>query len=229
MEKYSLKIMKGLFSLIMLTFMVSCFAVGSLELDSAVYATVFTPLLWGCGEENMSGFKNRILFIPECSVTKVPTLSKKSEVITDDDLIMAKGSFVFIDVNLKPTVIYATPRTMKYDSEGQGETDGKSFHQVAEYLFPGSTKEVHAHNRKIVNTPGYYVFEDFDDQQYLIGQPGMPAITTPKFAGGQSMTDRRGTTFSIECDAKGTGIFLAVPIDIDQLLADAKAVIANNP
>ncbi|MDR1370816.1 MAG: hypothetical protein LBJ72_11935 [Dysgonamonadaceae bacterium] len=193
------------------------------------YAIVggFSPMLWGCGEENMSGFKNRLLFIPECSVKTVPELAPKSEVTTDDDLIFAKGSFVFIDNSLKPTVIYATPRTAKYGAEGQGEADGKSFKQNVEYFFPGSPKQVHIHNRKIANTPGYYVMEDFDGNQYLIGQPGLPAITTPKFDGGQNMTDRRGTTYTIECDAKSTAIFLEAPIDIDKLLADAKAEIAN--
>ena len=45
----------------------------------------FANLTYPCGEENMGGYMNRILFIPACSVSAVPELST-TEATTAADL-----------------------------------------------------------------------------------------------------------------------------------------------
>ena len=54
----------------------------------------FANLTYPCGEENMGGYMNRILFIPACSVSAVPELST-TEATTAADLVTAAGAFTF--------------------------------------------------------------------------------------------------------------------------------------
>ena len=106
----------------------------------------FGPLSWPCGSENMGGFKNRVLFVPDCAVSAVPALP---EVITDAaDLVTAAGSFTFKSAGDTPVLIVATDKTVKLDAENQGETDGQSFRQSGELFFPGSMIEAAALARK---------------------------------------------------------------------------------
>lgn len=78
-------------------------------------------------------------------------------------------------------------------------------------------KEAHAFAALVKNTPGYYVFEDTDGQQMIIGQPGMPAATSVSFNGGQARADLRGHTFTITADSNYSAIFLETPIDIEKV------------
>ena len=51
----------------------------------------------------------------------------------------------------------------------------------------------------------------------IIGQPGMPAVTSVAFNGGQARADRRGHTFTITADSNYSAIFLETPIDIESI------------
>lgn len=44
-----------------------------------VMCALFGPVLWPAGADNMGGYKGRIAFIPETSVSVVPTLPKEAK------------------------------------------------------------------------------------------------------------------------------------------------------
>lgn len=175
----------------------------------------FGPLNWPCGSENMGGFKNRLLFIPDCSVSAVPELP--IEIAAAADLVTAAGAFTFKESGDKPIFIYATDKTVKLDSENQGETDGQSFRQFGEFFHPGSKVEVAAFARKVNNSAGYLIIEDPDGTQYMVGAKGLPCTIKPAFSGGAVRTDRKGFMFTFEADSFCPLVVLGTPIDIDAI------------
>ena len=172
-----------------------------------------------CGSENMGGYQNRVLFIPACMVTTVPTLPEN--IAADEDLVTAIGQFVFKNTGDTPIFIYATDKTVKFDAENQGETDGQSFRQFGEFFHPGSKKETAAFSRRVNNTPGYLIVVDTDGTQFLVGQPGLPCTIKPAFTGGAARTDRKGFPYAFQADSFAPFVVLGTPIDIDALEAVA--------
>lgn len=73
----------------------------------------------------------------------------------------------------------------------------------------------HAFNALVKNTAGYYIFEDSDGRQMIMGQPGLYASTAPSFNGGKARGDRRGTTYTATADSNYSAIFLETPIDME--------------
>lgn len=179
----------------------------------------FAPLKWPMGRNNMGGFKGFLMFVPADAPTAVPTVPEWSEATDNDDLVTAAGTFAFPAEGTvkKPIYLYSTDATVGYNVEDQGEVDGKSYRQTLTAFFPGNMKEAHAFAALVKNTPGYYVFEDSDGQQMIIGQPGIPAATSVAFAGGQARADRRGHTFTITADSNYSAIFLETPIDVEKV------------
>lgn len=179
----------------------------------------FAPLNWPMGRNNMGGFKGYLLFVPADAATAVPTVPKWEEATDNANLVTAAGSFTFSEEGAikMPVYLYNTDATVGYTVEAQGEVDGMSYKQTLTGFFPGNMKEAHAFAAMVKNTPGYYVFEDSDGQQMIIGQPGMPAATSVSFNGGQARADRRGHTFTITADSNYSAIFLETPIDIEKI------------
>lgn len=136
----------------------------------------------------MGGYKGRIAFIPETSVSVVPTLPKEAKATAD--FVTATGAFTFLESGGKPTPIYATRATVGYKAESQGETDCKSYKISGEFFHPGKKVEAAAFARQICNTPGYLIIEDNESQQ-LIGQPGYPCTVTASFDGGKAAADQK--------------------------------------
>jgi hypothetical protein len=170
----------------------------------------------------MGGFKNRLAFVPACKVSAVPVVPDQDDSVDALDLVTASGSFVFISAGDKPVPIYATDKSVSYQAENQGEIDGRSFLITASFVHPGSKLEVAAFSRMVNNTPGYVVVENTNGDQYIIGQPGLPASIAPAFAGGQARTDRKGTTFTVTADSFYPYAKLETPIDLDELFEDAE-------
>jgi hypothetical protein len=141
--------------------------------------------------------------------------------VTEADLVTAIGAFAFREAGSTPILIYATDKTVQFDAENQGETDGQSFRQHGQFFHPGSKMEVSAFARRVNNTPGYLVVIGPDGTQYLIGQPGLPCTIKPGFTGGAARTDRKGTMFTFEADSFAPIVILGAPIDIDALEAAA--------
>ena len=179
----------------------------------------FAPLKWPMGRNNMGGFKGYLMFVPADAPTAVPTVPEWSAATDNTDLVTAAGSFTFpAEGTVKmPIYLYSTDATVGYNVEAQGEVDGISYRQTLTAFFPGNMKEAHAYAALVKNTPGYYVFEDTDGQQMIIGQPGQPAATSVAFAGGQARADRRGHTFTITADSNYSAIFLETPIDVEKV------------
>ena len=154
-----------------------------------VMCASFGPVLWPAGADNMGGYKGRIAFIPETSVSAIPTLPKEAKATAD--FVTATGAFTFLESGGKPTPIYATRATVGYKAESQGETDCKSYKISGEFFHPGKKVEAAAFARQICNTPGYLIIEDNESQQ-LIGQPGYPCTVTASFDGGKAVLHFRG-------------------------------------
>lgn len=221
--------MKKLFYLVLLVAVVATIAMLPEVQDSMVHAFAnsdshtllmagpgFAAMKYSSGQNNMGGFKDRVLFIPADAVTAVPKLP--AVLTSNDDLVTATGSFTFAVGGIaSPIYIYCSPKTVKYDADSQGEDDGISFAPVGEFFYPGNSKAMHAFNALIKNTPGYIILEDANGQQMLVGQPGLLAYIKPSFSGGQKRADLRGTKYTFSADSNTTAIFLGTPIDIDAL------------
>ena len=185
--------------------------------DGVMLATaavpVLNPLKWPQGKNNMAGYKPRLLFIPEQAVTAMPAVAYDS----DKKTYVAAGSFTFAtgtDDLTKPLYLYSTDGKVGHSAEPQGETDGISYKQKVEFFFPGNLPEMHLFNAMVKNTRGYYVIEDVDGVQYLVGEEGLPCTTSPAFDGGKARSDARGTAYSVECDSNYTAVQLGTPIDM---------------
>ncbi|RHJ83532.1 hypothetical protein [Parabacteroides sp. AM08-6] len=189
-----------------------CIAAG-IPADSVVCAG-FAPVLWPAGNDNMGGYKGRVAFIPENSVSKTPLLPAKPAETTE--FVTASGAFEFIKTGEKPTPIYATRATVGYKSEIQGETDCKSYKITGEFFHPGKKVEAAAFARQVCNTPGYLIIEDSENQQ-LVGQPGYPCMLAASFDGGKAPADKRGWSFTFEADSPAPMIIMGTPIDLDEL------------
>lgn len=177
----------------------------------------FAPLKWKMGQNNMGGYKARLLFIPADAVSAVPTVPDPEKAADNTELVTAVGSFTFIaDSGVsKPVYLYSTDGEVEYKAEPQGELDGISFKQTLGFFFPGNTPGMHAFNALVKNTAGYYVFEDVDGKQLIMGQSGLPASTSPSFNGGKARADRRGTTYTATADSNYSAIYLETPIDME--------------
>lgn len=181
----------------------------------------FAPLEWPTGQNNMGGFKPKLLFVPFDAVSAYPTVPAPGEAADNDGLVTAAGSFVFKEgaTVKKPIYLYSTDGQVGYTAETQGETDGISYRQTLTWRFPGNLKEMHAFNALVKNTPGFFIFEDSDGRQMIMGAEGLPVATAPSYNGGQSRADARGTTYTATADSNYTGIFLGTPIDFATGLA----------
>ena len=181
----------------------------------------FAPLDWPMGQNNMGGFKPKLLFVPFNAVSSYPAVPAPGEADDNEGMVTAVGSFVFkqgASVS-HPIYLYSTDGQVGYTAETQGETDGISYRQTLTFRFPGNLPEMHAFNALVKNTPGFYVFEDSDGRQMIMGAEGLPVNTAPSFNGGQSRADARGTTYTATADSNYTGIFLETPIDFATGLA----------
>lgn len=179
-------------------------------------SATFEPLKWKMGQNNMGGYKAKLLFIPADAVTAVPEVPSPDAAADATALVTATGIFTFstgTDTVSAPVYLYSTDGEVGYTAEPQGETDGISYKVTLTFFFPGDTPGMHAFNAMVKNTQGYYVIEDTDGQQILIGQPGLTAATSPSFSGGQARSDRRGTTYTATADSNYSAIFLGTKID----------------
>lgn len=182
----------------------------------AAGGAAFAPLKWNLGQNNMGGYKPRLLFIPAEAVSAIPTLPVPEEATDNRDLVTAKGAFTFVTGGAikQPIYLYSTNGEVEYKAESQGEKDGISYLQTLAFFFPGNMPEMHAFSALVKNTPGYYVIEDVDGRQVMVGQDGLMASTSPSFNGGKGRADRRGTTYTITADSNYSAIFLGTPIDM---------------
>lgn len=177
----------------------------------------FAALQWKMGQNNMGGYKARLLFIPEAAAATVPTVPLPDAAADNTELVTAEGAFTFVEGSgiTQPIYLYSTDGEVEYKAESQGETDGISFKPTLSFFFPGNTPGMHAFNALVKNTKGYFVFEDPDGRQMILGQPGLPASTSPSFNGGKARADRRGTTYTATADSNYSAIFLKAPIDME--------------
>ncbi len=176
------------------------------------------PVTYPCGKDNMGGYQSFVLFVPACAVSEVPKLPKVTESSEEDAIVTATGSFTFKEENGKPLYIQCTDKTVKCDAENQGEIEGQSFSISGEFYRAGNEKRYAALSRQINNTPGYLILEEFDGQQIIVGQPGLPCIIKPSMEGGMARSDRRGYKFTFQADSVAPKIYLETPIDVSALL-----------
>ena len=187
------------------------------DTDTLMLATAsvpaWNPLKWKTGQNNMGGYKPRLLFVPVGAVASMPVVGFDST----KNAYVASGAFTFNtgdDALTKPIYLYSTDGKVGYTAEPQGETDGISYKPTLTFFFPGNLPVMHLFNAMVKNTPGYYIYEDVDGQQFLLGEDGLPAMTSPSFNGGQTRSDARGTTYTATADSNYTAVLLGTPIDM---------------
>ena len=205
-----------LFIVVLLIGVVSIYLFDAQSSSEVLLSTVFAPMMWKSGQENMGGYKSRIAFIPQDAVSTVPTLPADPK--TDADYVTATGAFTFVDTGGNPLPIYATRGTVGFKADIQGEADCKSYKNTAEFFHPGSKIEAIAFAKQICNTPGYLIIDEID-KQILIGQPGFPCTLSASFDGGKAAADKKGWQFTVEADSSSPMIVMGTPIDIDALFA----------
>lgn len=179
----------------------------------------FAPLKWEMGHNNMGGYRGHLLFIPEDAVAVAPTVPDPKTATDNKDGVTAKGAFSFVTSSAvkQPIYLYSTDAEVDYKAEQQGEADGISYKCTLSFFFPGNTPEMHAFASLVKNTRGYYIFEDVDGQQFLLGQPGLCCSTAPSFSGGKARSDRRGMTFTATCDSNYSALLMGTPVDIRKI------------
>ncbi len=219
------KILQSCITLIIFALAIILFTSGSHDAAftlAVVLPVGFGPLDWPVGSENMGGYKNRLLFFPAGSVDIVPEIIIPESGASAIDTVTAKGKFQNNPVDPEtqpsdatPVTIYATKGTVQLSAENQGEIDGQSFVQKLAYFHPGNKAENSAFGRKVNNTPGYYVIEDPDGTQYMVGSKGLPAHTKPAFDGGAAAADRKGMTFNAEAESFVPYVILETKLDME--------------
>lgn len=164
----------------------------------------------------MGGFKPKVLFVPFDSVSAYPAIPGPAAATSNEALVTATGGFTFKTAGeyTAPVYLYSTDGEVEYKAEIQGERDGRSFKQTLSFFFPGNLKEMHAFNALVKNTDGFYVIEDTDGNQLIMGVEGFPVDNSPSFNGGKSRADRRGTTYTCTADSNYSAIYLETNIDM---------------
>ena len=219
MKRFNLKHVFIFAALVALALSLDAYLGNGCDCIMATATAGFAALDWNIGQNNMGGYKNKLLFIPANCVDSVPSLPASPT--TNAEMVTATGAFAFkqgASVS-KPIYLYSTDGMVGYNAEAQGEKDGISFLQTLTFFFPGNLPEMHAFNALVKNTPGYYVIEDVDGRQVLVGMDGLPAATSPSFAGGQARADRRGSTYTVTADSNYSAVFLGTPIDMEAVAA----------
>lgn len=108
----------------------------------------FAPLKWNVGQNNMGGYKGRLLFVPFDAPNTVPTVPDPGKAADNEALVAAAGAFAFPAEGTykQPIYLYSTDATVEYKAEQQGEADGISYKLTLSFFFPGNTPEMHAFN-----------------------------------------------------------------------------------
>ena len=114
--------------------------------------------------------------------TLVPTPTDDEQVVTLQGDFVMKDGFAFIQC-------YSTPTKTGFDSESQGEIDGKSFHSVGEIHYPGNGIDAVALARKLNNARGVAIFTDGDGHRLVIGDRGRPCTFSVSAMNGKAPTD----------------------------------------
>lgn len=177
-------------------------------------------LKWEQGRQNMGGLIGEVFFVPiddvDTSDENLPTLDADGVTVTGDIVLKAAKKWISI---------YHTSGTGKIDSNSVGERDGKSFENILEFNFPGSKKEVVAHNKQVLNTPGLYIGQDTDGNMRIIGLTVINGVLSYKLpvytesiasTTGAARADKRGTTYQAKAEAPHEALFYEGAIDLDE-------------
>jgi hypothetical protein len=217
--KRSYNILQFLFTLLVVTIISAIYflepTAGTLvNIISA--AAIVPPVITGMeGEENMGGFKNFVVFIPDEIILKEPTLSDAPAAFTG--LVEGVGEFEFKAATL-PIYCYSTPGEVDYKAGTQGEIDGKSFNQKGEWFHPAAARTtVMALARYLNNRAGRIILETSDGTQLMIGQEGLPATISASGDYGKAPKDRRGYKFEFVTDSFVPAIVLTGTSKLDIL------------
>jgi hypothetical protein len=200
--KRSYKIVQFLFSAVMVIVLGAVFFLepSGHAVLCVVAGAIVPPVIGGMdGEENMGGFKNFVVFIPDSIILSEPSLPETPA--SFEDHVVASGQFSF-KAGGKPIYCYSTPGEVDFKPGTQGEIDGKSFNQKGEWFHPAAArKTVMALSRYLNNRSGRVILETSDGVQLMVGQEGLPANISASGDYGKAAKDRRGFKFEFVTDS----------------------------
>lgn len=175
------------------------FVLDNLDPSGIMYAGFSAaPLTWEDGTENMGGFKDYLFIIPAIHIDTEAKLPSNPS--TDADYVTLTGNHTLASLKYWKK-IYATPGTVGYTPENQGEIDGQSFKIKGSFFFPGSGDGINAFARFINNGNFIIILVEETGRRVQVGQKGHPARIKPGPNFGTLAADRKGFTFEFEADS----------------------------
>jgi|GEM_PF-1301223 len=157
-----------------------------------------SPLNWEDGTENMGGFRDYLYVIPISDITSEAELPANPT--SDAEAVTLAGNHTLAAGKYFKKV-YATPGTVGYTPENQGEVDGQSFKVKGSFLHPGSSDAVNALARFVNNGNFIIILVEEDGRRVQVGQKGHPARIKPAPNFGMAAADRKGFNFEFEADS----------------------------
>jgi hypothetical protein len=107
------------------------------------------------------------------------------------------------------------PSTSKFSPASQGELGGKSFKNTGEIFIPGIDDQSMGLARMLNNRYAVLIFTDPDGKNRIaLGTKDLPVTFTPKGDSGAKGTDKKGFTFTFECDSFAPGWIYEGPIPL---------------
>lgn len=147
--------------------------------------------------DNMGGTTQRVYFAPLSTFLSIKKPTASPSTLADLVDITTAHTFNTGGCFLKA---YCTADKGKVDVKPQGERDGKSFMQEAEFFYPGNESQAHAMAAQFKNDKFIFLFEKPDSatKGYLqVGTEMFPAEISPEFTTGTNASGVQGYIFKV--------------------------------
>jgi hypothetical protein len=177
--------------------------VNSLMLNFGAIANMSFPEI--DGREAMGGYTSIAWLYFTADISQWPIEPNIETATNIDQLAKLSGNYIMKDQKFMFEV-KVPPNSTKFSPASQGEMGGKSFKLTGEIYVPGIDADSMGLARMLNNRFAGLVFDDPDNKTRIaVGSKNMPVTFTPKGEGGQKGTDKKGFTFSWECDSFAPG------------------------
>lgn len=167
------------------------------------------------GREAMGGYTAIAYLGFIADISAFPT-EPNIETATDIGAVVKLGGAYIMKENKYFFEVKVPPQTSKFSPASQGELGGKSFKNSGEIFIPGIDDQSMGLARMLNNRYAVLIFTDPDGKNRIaLGSKEMPVIFTPKGDSGAKGTDKKGFTFTYECDSFAPGWIYEGPIPLN--------------